>query len=41
MTLLDMQGMQIEGGGGHDDEDSDLSVLLCGDDSGVSVTLCG
>jgi len=50
MSLLDLQGMETPipqtGGGGHSSGSngnscpSDLSVLLCDHNSGLSVTLC-
>jgi nanoRNase/pAp phosphatase (c-di-AMP/oligoRNAs hydrolase) len=50
MALLDLQGMENSamdtGGGGHSSNSgasctaSDLSALLCGDHSVLSVTLC-
>lgn len=38
MALLEMQGMEVRGGGHGGDVDSSLSVALC--DSVASITLC-
>jgi hypothetical protein len=43
MALLDLQGMETTGGGGHGGgkDHSGLSALICGgDDSSLSVVLC-
>jgi hypothetical protein len=42
MALLDLQGMETTGSGGHGGGDhSGLSALLCGgDDSSLSVVIC-
>lgn len=36
MAILDMQGMELPGGGGG----SNISVLLCDKHSSKSITLC-